>query len=42
MVFFNIKYGSYPQNSDVDDLYIEYKQILFTQQTIDSLKESKL
>ena len=28
--FENIKYGSYPQNADFDELHIEYKQRLFT------------
>ena len=26
-----LRTGSYPQNSDFDDLFIEYKQIFFTE-----------
>ena len=33
--FDNIKYGSYPQNSDCDDLPIEYEQGFFTKRPID-------
>ena len=40
--FETIKYGSYPQNSDFDDLPIEYQQRLLTQQKIDGLIDNKL
>ena len=33
----NIKYDSYTQNTDFDDLTIEYKQRLFTKHPIDIL-----
>ena len=36
-IFENIKYGSYLQNSDFNDLFIKYKQIVLTRQPIDSL-----
>ena len=38
-MFENIKYGSYPRNTDFDNLPIEYEQRLFTKQTIDSLTD---
>ena len=34
-MFENLKYGSYPQNADFDDLPFEYDQRLFTKQPID-------
>ena len=40
--FETIKYGSYPQNADFDDLPIEYQQRLLTQQKIDGLIDNKL
>ena len=38
--FENIKYGSYPQNSDFNDLPIEYEKKLFTKLPIDSLTDN--
>ena len=46
----NIKYGSYHQDSDLDDLPIEYKQSLFTERpkycstdnTVERLKVSSI
>ena len=35
--FENMKYGSYPQNADFDDLPIEYEQFFFTKRPIDNL-----
>ena len=35
-----MKYGSYPQNADFDDLPIEYKQRLFTEQPIYCLTDN--
>ena len=32
-----MKYGSYPQNADFDDLPIEYEQFFFTKRPIDNL-----
>ena len=36
-IFWEHKLWSYPQNSDIGDLPIEYEQILFTKRPIDSL-----
>ena len=38
--FENINNGSYPQNADIYDLPIEYKQRLLTLKTIDSLTDN--
>ena len=35
--FESIKYGSYPQNSEFDDLRIDYEQRFFTKRQIDCL-----
>ena len=40
--FENIKYGSYPQNADLDNLHIEYIKRLFTEQPIDCLTNNKV
>ena len=40
--FENIKYGSYSQSSDFDDLPIEYEQRLFTKSPIDCLTYNTL
>ena len=40
--FDNIKYGSYPQNTDFDDLRIDYKQRLFKYLAIDCLTDNKV
>ena len=40
--FENIKYVSYPQNADFDDLSIEYKQNLFTKRPIDCLTDNNV
>ena len=38
----NIKYGSYPQNSDFNDLPIEYKHRFFTRQPTDPLTDNSV
>ena len=41
-MFENIKYDSYPQNYDSDDLPIEYKQRLFVEKPICHLTDNKV
>ena len=38
----NIRYGSYPQNDDYDDLPIEFEQRLFKERLIDHLTDKKI